>query len=141
MDILDKFIGGLFTLERWPFWSAVLVFTIIGQFMSKSFFTRFRAYAAYPNVWEKHFWYWGRETLTLHPLFAGALLGTLWMDPENAHWTRIASAMYFATAGAVSLFAWTLIKAFAKRRGVDLSLPGDSSIPPSPPGPPQGEQT
>jgi hypothetical protein len=44
---------------------------------------------------------------------------------------------YFALAGAVSVWAYELLKGLAKREGIDLKLPGvdDSTIPPSAPPP------
>lgn len=133
MEALDTFIGSMLTLERWPFWAAVLVFTVIGQFTSKNLFTRERAYAAYAVPWHKHLWWWGRESLVLHPLLSGIVLGTIWQDPEGAGWKLVSSQMYFAAAGAVSLPFWVIVKALAKKSGMDLSLPGASSNPPPPP--------
>jgi hypothetical protein len=138
MEALDTFIGSMLTLERWPFWAAVLVFTIVGQFTSKNLFTRERAYATYvlprgaKTPWEKHFWWWGRETLVIHPLLAGFVLGAVWQDPEGAGWKLIGSQMYFAAAGAVSAPLWAIVKAVAKKRGFALALPGESSNPPPP---------
>lgn len=129
MEALDALINSMFTMDRWPFWSAVIVFTVIGHFVSKHFFTRERAYAKSNSQW---FWWWGRESQVLHPLAAGALLGRAWPDPEGRHWSQAASCMYFATAGAVSLIAWVLIQGYAKKKGVVLTLPGDSDNPPKP---------
>ncbi len=140
MEALDEFIGAMLTLERWPFWAAVLVFTVVGQFTSKNLFTRERAYAKYAVRWHKHFWWWGRETLMLHPIVSGFLLGSVWRDPEGAGWKLVGSQMYFAVAGAVSLFFWSILKGIAKKRGVAITLPGESSTPPPPlPPPPAGE--
>lgn len=133
MEAFDTFIGSMLTLERWPFWAAVLIFTLIGQFTSKNLFTRERAYASYTVPWHKHFWWWGRETLVIHPLIAGFVLGTIWQDPEGAGWKLIGSQMYFAAAGAVSVPFWAIVKAIAKKRGYALALPGESSNPPPPP--------
>lgn len=131
MEALDQFFSSMLTLERWPFWSAVLVFMIIGHFTSRRLFTRERAYIDWgmPAVGVRPFWYWGRETLVLHPLLGGAVLGALWQDPEGAGWRLVPSMMYFAAAGAVSLLVWVPIKAAAKKRGLKLSLPGDSDRP------------
>lgn len=130
MDPIDQFLESMLTLERWPFWSAVLIFTVIGQFTTLNLFTRERAYATWEKTWQVWFWWWGRETLMLHPLLAGLVLGLLWQDPEGAGWRAVGSMMYFATAGAVSLFLWAAIKSFAKKRGLKLTLPGSSSSPP-----------
>lgn len=128
----DQFVSSMFTLDRWPFWSAVLVFMVIGQFTSKRLFTRERAYLD-PTKGiaggTRPIWYWGRETLVVHPIVAGMLLGIFWQDPEGMHWKLAPSMMYFAAAGAVSLLGWVLLRGFAKKRGVRLSLPGDSDRP------------
>ena len=116
----------MLTMDRWPFWSAVLVFTVIGYFTSKRLFTRERAYAKGP--WQ-NVWWWGRESLILHPIAAGVVLGFVWVDPEGKKWPQAASCMYFAAAGAVSLVAWVVIKGVAKKKGYNLTLPGDSDRP------------
>ena len=130
MEALDTFITSMLTMDRWPFWSVALIFAIVGQFTSKHLFTRERAYLK--DRWQP-FWWWGRESLSLHPIAAGALLGQLWPDPEGRHWTTAASCAYFASAGVVSMFLWMIIKGVAKKKGVELTLPGDTSRPPPPP--------
>lgn len=131
-NAFDTFIDSMFSVERWPFWTVAFIFAIIGQFTSKSLFTRERAYTKWPKASHRHFWWWGRETLSLHPIIMGFALGLVWRDPENAHWSRMGSAMYFAASGAVSLFFWSIAKAIAKKKGITLTLPGDSSNPPPP---------
>lgn len=133
MDALDSFISNLLTPERWPFWAVALIFTVVGQFTSQRLFTRERAYAK--GRWQP-LWWWGRETLPLHPIVSGAALGLLWRDPEGHHWNLVASQVYFAFAGAVSTVLWIVVKGVAKKRGFDLQLPGDSSFPPPAPAPP-----
>ncbi len=118
-------VSALVSIDRWPFFAVLAVFTIIGQFTSTRLFTRERAYGREPH-W---LWYWGRETLPLHPIATGSLLGLFWQDPEGAGWGWQASVAYFASAGVCSLFAWMLIKGKLKERGIDLKLPG-SSVPP-----------
>jgi hypothetical protein len=133
VEHFDAFVAGMLSMDRWPFWSAVLVFTIVGQFTSVRLFTRERAYRQRKQLWHHWFWYWARETLTIHSVAAGLVLGLFWRDPEGHGWNAIGSQMYFAAAGVISLFFWTLLKALAKRQGIELTLPGDSSRPPPPP--------
>lgn len=125
MELVDTYI-----LPHWPFFAVVLVFAVIGQFTSKHVFTRDRAYTKGRFQW---LWWWGRESLSVHPLLAGGLLGLVWFNPEHAdpvwHWTTTVG--YFAFAGAISLFGWALLKGWLKRKGVTLSLPGES-VPPKP---------
>lgn len=122
-------LSALVSIDRWPFVAVCAVFTIIGQFTSTRLFTRDRAYRVKPH-W---FWYWMRETLPLHPVVSGALVGLLWSDPEGAGWGWQASVAYFSGAGVLSLFTWMLIKGKLKDHGMDLTLPGGSQ-PPKPPG-------
>jgi hypothetical protein len=129
MEALQAFFESMLTEERWPFWSAVLVFTIIGQFTSTKLFTRARAYK---KTRFQHVWWWGRETLMLHPILAGAVLGNFWRDPEGHGWPVIGSQMYFASAGVVSIFAFAIIRAFLKWKGIEVQLPGTSVEPPPP---------
>jgi len=127
--MIDDFLGSMLTLERWPFWSAAFVFMFIGLFTSRSLFTRERAYRKWPSRWQHHFWYWMRESQILHPVVAGFVLGNMWRDPEGQGWPLIGSQMYFAVAGGVGLFLWAFVRGFAKHRGIELTLPGQS-VPP-----------
>ena len=119
-------------LPHWPFVSVTLILTIIGQFTSKSLFTKERAYLKGPYSF---FWWWGRETLSLHPLVTGLFIGFLWSNPEDADpaWKPIASYFYFAGAGVVSLFAWAILRGILRKKGIDLDLftPSDPTSSPS----------
>lgn len=126
MGSLDKFLDSMFTMERWPFWAVALILTVIVYFESKRLFIRSRAYAV---TRFQSFWWWGRESLVLHPLAAGIGIGFLWPDPEGRKWPQVASCMYFAVAGAVSLVLWIAIKSYAKKKGLDLTFPGESNRP------------
>ena len=123
---VDQFINSMFTLDRWPFWAVAIVLTVVGVFTQKKLFTRERAYAKrrFQSVW-----WWGRESLVLQPSMIGVGIGFLWPDPEGKKWPQVASCMYFAVAGAVSLVLWIIIRGQAKKRGVELVLPGDSDRP------------
>lgn len=129
--MIDGFLESMLTLDRWPFWSAAVVFMVIGLFTSNKLFTRERAYRDWGSKWAHLFWFWMRETLTLHPLAAGFGLGAVWRDPEGQGWPLIGSQMYFATAGAVGLVLWAILRGIAKQRGVTLTLPGQSRPPSS----------
>ena len=126
METLDLFFG------HWPFCLIVLIFAVIGQVTSKRLFTKERAYL---KARFQPFWWWGRESLPLHPIATGAILGIWWQNPENADpaWGMLQSMTYFAGAGTVSLIGWILAKGWLKRRGIELTLPGDSAPPGSAP--------
>lgn len=128
---------------HWPFIMAAVVFMVIGQVMKGSVFTRGRAYARYldelPNRMSylpgrtrvKHkarwLWWWAYKTLPLHPVITGALLGLVIQEPEPGI-VGTASSLYFAGAGALSVFLYQVIKGFAKRQRIDLPpLPGQST--------------
>lgn len=104
---VDSFISGLLSPERWPLWAFAVICAIVGQVTSTRVFTRERAYL---KALHQPIWWWGRETLPLHPIVAGILLGLLWRDPEGKLWSRAASSTYFAFAGAVSTVLWIVIK-------------------------------
>jgi hypothetical protein len=126
MEALEELGRSALTLDHWPFFMITLVFAVIGQFTSKHLFTRARAYRKGKMQW---LWWWGRESLMLHPIVTGALLGLAWPDPERVGWEGLYGAGYFAGAGACSLFLFALIRGIAKKRGIKLTLPGES-VPP-----------
>lgn len=115
---------------HWQFFAVVVVFGVLNHFMSKKVFTRERAYAEYEKTKRKYFWFWGREALPILPLIVTYLLGLVWKDPEGQGWTRNESGWYFASAGALSLFLWVVIKGIAKQKGLQLTFPGESERPP-----------
>lgn len=126
-DAIDLFEAAV--LPHWPFIMWALVSMMIGQTMNKSVFTMANARAKSPQ-W---LWWWGRKTLPLHPIAAGFMLGLVWKEPE-AGVVGIGSCMYFAGAGACSIVLYEILKNLAKKRGIELELPGQSE-PPTPPKP------
>jgi hypothetical protein len=131
LEAFETFVAYWLSPDRWPFWSIALIFTVIGRFTSTKVFTRQRAYFKWPKTWQRHLWFWGRESLMVHPIAAGIVTGLLlWPDPEGLGWPPVQSAGYFGAAGVVSMFLWAFIGAIAKARGVKLTLPGES-VPPT----------
>jgi hypothetical protein len=126
MEDLGDATGVIFTAKAWSFWATILVLTVIGQFTSTKLFTRVRAYTK--GRWQG-LWWWGRETLMLHPLAAGAVIGLSWQDPQGLGWPLMGSLLYFGTAGVLSLGAWAFLKGKLKDRGIDVRLPGESTRP------------
>jgi len=128
-----------YILPHWPFVMVMFIFAVIGQFTSKSVFTRERAYRKSTGPWYKFwerqtFWWWGRETLPVHPIMTGGLLGLIWQNPEGSEpaWSLISSVVYFAGSGVSSLFVWAFLKGYLKQKGIDLELPGVDSLTPPP---------
>lgn len=127
-SILEFVQVHVLSLQHAPFKAAVLIFWVIGHFMSTSVFTRKRAYTK--GRYQPIFW-WGRESLELHPILAGLFLGFLWTDPEGSGLNTVSSMMYFAAAGACSLFMWTVVGAILKRNNLEgIKFPGESDRPP-----------
>lgn len=117
-DTANFFIN--LALTHWPFVSAFVCFTLIGQVMINNVFTEKSHYTSRP-VWL--FW-WGHKTLALHPMFAGMLLGLVWHNPVETIHTTAGSMGYFALAGAASIMGYEALKGLAKKKGVNIDLPG-----------------
>jgi hypothetical protein len=130
---------------HWPFLMAMVAFMVIGQVMKGSVFTRERAYAQYADELPRHvshlpgtprvlrkfrkFWWWTYKSLPLHPMLAGIALGMIIVEPEPGIVGPEAS-LYFATAGACSVFLYQVVKGLLKRKDIELSpLPGQSKSP------------
>jgi hypothetical protein len=122
-------------LPHWAFAAWLVVSMLIGQVMKTAVFPK-DGYKTRKPLWL--FW-WGRKTLTLHPMIAGVLVGAIWRNPDPLVTNLPAGMAYFALAGALSVWAYELLKGIAKQRGIDLRLPGvdDSTSPP--PAPPTGK--
>jgi len=136
------FINGLGTvlenisehvLPHAPFLGVTFILLVIGHRLSTRVFTKSRAYRFYgpgpQGKWKWRFFYWGRETLPMQPILAGVVIGLLWRDPEGLGWNRAASVAYFASSGAISMMLWAVMKAWAKKKGLVLLLPGESEPP------------
>lgn len=128
-------------LPHWPFVMVTVILSVVGHVVGRSVFTKERAYkkqqaSAFYKFWESQsFWWWGRETLALHSILAGVIIGFFWHNPEGANpaWSHAADIGYFAGAGAISLFAWSIAKGLLKSRGINLTLPGETPSDPPPP--------
>jgi hypothetical protein len=133
---MEEFIKSIF-LDYWSWFAVAAILMIVGQFLSKSVFTRERAYAdrgegvrAY--IVQSFFW-WGRESLMLQPIALGMFIGLRWTDPTGTEWPIQAAMAYFGSAGVAANFGWMIIKARAKAKGVNLKLPGRDTEPPKTP--------
>jgi hypothetical protein len=138
LEIITALVGALESLTEYvlphaPFIGITLILLVIGHRMSTRVFTKPRAYRFYgptaAGKWKWRFFYWGRETLPMHAILAGVIIGLLWRDPEGLGWNRAASVAYFASAGAVSMMLWAVIRGWAKKKGITLQLPGESEPP------------
>jgi hypothetical protein len=123
-----------YVLPHAPFIGVMFILLIVGTVTSRRVFTKPRAYRYYGTTaagkWKWRFFYWGRETLAMQPILAGVAIGLFWKDPELQGWSRRASVAYFASAGAISMMLWIVIKAWTKKKGIVITLPGESDPPP-----------
>lgn len=116
-------------VEHWPFFAVVLILMVIMQVIKTSVFTKVRANKKAKMQW---LWWWGYKTLAVQPILFGAILGAFWPNPEVGI-TGIASIVYCASAGSCSVWAYQVLKGLAKKRDIDLTLPGtesNSTVPP-----------
>ena len=108
-------------LPHCPFLSWMVISMLIGQVLNKSVFTKKNMDSDKKPDW---LYRWGRKTLVLQPVFAGLLVGLAWQNPEAAVVGIPASMAYFAVAGGLSTWVYELLKGLAKKKGVNLALPG-----------------
>ena len=115
-----------------PFVAWMILASIIGQVVKTQVFTRKRAFA---KGRLQSFWWWGRKTMALHAAAAGAVIGLLWPGTIEAGYEggTVQGVLYFATAGGLSVWLFEVAKGLAKKKGIDLKLPGESKTPPAPP--------
>lgn len=118
-------------VQHWPGLAWLGICALIGRVMNKSVFTHAQAHKKGKYQW---FWWWGRKSLTLHPVAAGALLGIWWKNPEGAvpAWPTIASMVYFGFFGGFSVWVYETAKNLLKKKGIDLEAALDSTPPPAP---------
>lgn len=110
------------TVSAWiatlgPYWgwvSVALILSVVGEGLKRRVFTRHLALRS-PLV---RLW---RQTMTLHPIIAGALIGLVHDMPLPEGVTGLAqSVLYYAGAGGFSVIAYDVIKTVAKYRGFEL---------------------
>lgn len=110
-------------LPHWPFLIGALIFATIGQVMKSTVFGVERCKKS------RLFWI-GRKTLPLHPVATGLLVGLIPTIPVSPGVEGLAaSALYWAGAGLSSTWAFAVVRSLAKKRGVELQLPGESEPP------------
>lgn len=123
---MDSFMQAhLYSLVHWPFLAFAIVAMIVNQVVKSAIFTKARAHTKGKAQW---FWWWGYKFLPLQPVLAGVIVGFLWRNPEGADpaWPWAAPVFYFALAGTLSVWLYQIIKAIAKKKGIELGpLPGN----------------
>lgn len=113
-------------LAHWPFVAWLIVSMLIGQVMKNTLWTKEHAINSKPH-W---FWWWSYKTMVLHALVVGLFVGLVWQHPEEGVDGLPASMGYFALSGALSTWAYELLKNLIKTKtGVELSMPGLSEPP------------
>lgn len=107
---------------HWAFATFALISALVVQVFKASVWTKVRAESIDPRA--SAYW-WGRKTLPLHPVIAGALAGLIPGMPygPGVPDTIAAHVLYYAAAGLVSTWAFNVLKSLARRRGIELSVP------------------
>lgn len=122
---MDLFMEAhIYSLVHWPFFAFAIVAMLVNQVVKSALFTKSRAHTKGKAQW---FWWWGYKLLPLQPVLVGAIVGFIWRNPEGAlpPWPWIAPVFYFALAGTLSVWLYQIIKAVAKKKGIELGpLPG-----------------
>lgn len=124
MEHLDTVIA------HWPFVVVAVGLALIGAGFFDRVFTREAAYifdAKGNKKAKRPFWYGMRESLPLHPIAAGFLIGCFMASPEPGVTTRTMIICYFTGAGVAGLVLWIWIRSRKK----EISMPGEGSVPPS----------
>jgi len=117
MDTVNQILDLLVkALDYAPFLATMGAFSIIGQ-VAKEIFTKEKAVKKGKYQW---FFWRMRQSLPLHPIAAGVLLGLV--DPSHG-------VGYYALAGLLSVFAFDLVERYTD---FDIDLPGDSLPPEGP---------
>lgn len=133
MEILKELWDAI--APHWPFFACALILAFVGQVVkgtvwTEANFLKWRMHTPNRVLWR--FFWWGRKTMPLHPVAVGALLGLVPNIPLGTGIEgRPAAVLYFAFAGVFSTWIFAFVKAAAKKRGIDLKLPGQSDPPPS----------
>lgn len=137
-DAISRFASELFTLEtlgaHWPYFAMLISITWVGFATESNIFTRERAYLyrgrSFAAKAQQAFWYWGRETLAYHPILVSLLLAFLWPDPELRGFRPAETVGYWISCGLVGQALWVAGRAYLKRKGIVLHVPGDTDRPP-----------
>jgi len=115
MEFFQEYI-----LPHWPFVVFALIAAVVVQVVKSTIWTK--AHADKKGRWQWFYW-WGRKTLALHPVAAGALIGLIPGMPVSLDGaaSMAGHACYYAAAGLVSCWAFDVVKALAKKRGIELT--------------------
>lgn len=93
---------------HWPFFAWCALAAALGKYFAREVF---------PKSATAGWRVFGRRTLPLHPVLAGALLGCFWRSPEPSV-TGLGAVVYFATAGALSLWFFEFVRRVLKKHGI-----------------------
>lgn len=108
-----------FVFEHLPFAAVMGVGILLGYILPSRFLTVERALGKARR--RAGVYHWLREMLPILIVFASAIVGVLWVDPEGQGWDRLTSVAYFVCAGVASLPAVSIARGF----GYKIHLPGD----------------
>ena len=110
-----------YVLPHWPFFAFTVLSIVLGQMFKNAVWTKKRAHAGKPR-W---FWLWARRTISAHPVLIGVIVGMGWQTPEAGVSGLVPAVLYFSMAGAMSTWAFNVLRGLGKKYGVDVDLPGN----------------
>lgn len=112
-----------FIVEHWPFISVALILSSFGHAAKQTLLTD-------DNVRKYKIAWWGRKTMAIHPVIVGAGIGLLSAIPASSGVDgTVSRVLYFAFAGVMSTWGYSVAKGLLKRQGIDISMPGESIRP------------
>lgn len=112
----------VYSMVHWPWLAVCVIMMVTMQVMKTSVFTKKRAYTKGKMQWLR---WWGWKTLPLQPIVVGAIIGNYWLEPESGI-KGVASIVYFMSSGACSVWLYQVLKGLAKKKNIDLTLPGQT---------------
>lgn len=123
MQLLEQYI-----IPHWPFIVMCLAAALVVQVFKGAVWTAKRAEGKGAKA---GFFWWMRKTLPLHPVVACALIGLIPGLPlsQGMEYTVATAVLYYGAAGLMSTWAFNVVKGLAKKKGLDLQIPGETPTP------------
>jgi len=129
-DLINNFI-----VPHWGFLVVSAVFALAGQVSKGTLWTKDNIvkYKTNGPKWLGELMWWGRKTMPMHPVVGGLICGLIPGMPAPDDFSVTETVMYYVGAGVSSTWIFSVIKQLAKKKGIELDLPGVSQVPPAPP--------
>lgn len=119
-------------IQYWSFVATALILAVIGQIMKNTVFTSSNIVKyKLERPWLGTVLWWGLKTLPAHPVFIGIAISFIpGMPVASIVKNQAAITLYYAFAGVVSTWAFSVVKSLAKREGLELDFGDEKTIPP-----------